>query len=870
VTKKLSNSGGVSILVRLILQQKNSHFSHRGMSDMGYKDLTRIVSIAAAAFAVTAPVAANAQQKYTFDIPAQDLGAALRQFAQTSRQQVTFNGALVRGKTTAGLNGSYTVDRGLSKLLRGTGLGVRKADRGVFVLTRLQASASAAFQPVTTEGTEAGSNEPVDAPVDIVVTAQKRSERLRDVPLPVTVLNTSLLAQTNQLRVQDYFSKIPGVSYQAGGLEGQESQAIIVIRGISTGGVGNAVVGNVIDDVPFGASASPSFAAVVPDIDPGDLERIEVLRGPQGTLYGASSMGGLLKFVTIDPSVEEVSGRIQTGLNTVRTGETGYSLRGSLNVPISDTLAVRASGFRLRDPGYIDNPLTGKNDVNRRDGKGGRAALLWQPSSDFSVRLSGLIQESFTAGSDVANLALGTRNDLQLSGIPGVNIYKQRIENYSAIATGNIGNIELKSITGSSYLKVVSAPDYTAPFLGGFFSDLATTFFGVSGVAVYGANTAKRFSQEVRASIPLQIFNLESTWLVGAMYNNEKADDSSDFQAVDPDNGEIVGTLLTNGLPSKYKETAFFSNLNLQITDQFDIQFGGRLAYIRQEGASVSRVGPLVRIFFDPNSDTFQTPTLKAKDNPFTYLISPRYKISPDVMVYARLASGYRPGGPNSNCGVMGVPCQYSHDTTTNYEVGTKGKVLDGALSFDLSIYRIDWSDIQLGLTVPTTVLGYTANAGTARSEGVELSLEGRPLPGLTLSGWVAYNDARLVKALPETAGDLANLPEGSRLPMSSRWSGSISFNHDFDVGQDVRARVGGSASYVDDRIGGLALAPLVYPSYVQADISAGIEYRTFRLDVYVNNVTDKRASLSGDPVSSSLVTYSRPRTLGFTVTKSF
>lgn len=833
----------------------------------GFSMIRMAMMLGIAPLALTAlPASAQAQRAVSVDIPAQSLSTAIRQVGRQTRTEIIFSAAIIGARRSPAVRGNLTASEALSRLLGGTGLTVRATSQGALIVE--QAAGNGVGGPDT--GNERSTADQFNGGEDIVVTAQKRSERLQDVPVPVTVVNTTQLAQTNQLRVQDYFSKIPGVSYQAGGLEGQESQAIIVIRGISTGGVGNAVVGNVVDDVPFGASASPSFAAVVPDIDPGDLERIEVLRGPQGTLYGASSMGGLLKFVTIDPSVGAVSGRIQAGVNTVRTGEMGYSLRGGINVPISDTIAVRASGFRLRDPGYVDNPLTGKNDVNRRDGKGGRVALLWQPNSEFSVRLSGLVQESFTAGADVANATLSTRNDLQLSGIPGVNIYKQRIENYSAIVTGKIGNVELKSITGSSYLKVVSAPDYTAPFLGGFFSDLATNFFGVSGVAVYATNTAKRFSQELRASIPLQIFGGESTWLIGALYDNEKIDDSGDFQAVNAQTGEIVGTLLANGLPSKYKETAFFSNLDLQITDEFDIQFGGRLAYIRQKGASVSREGPLVRIFFDPNSDTFQTPTLKAKDNPFTYLISPRYKISPDIMVYGRVASGYRPGGPNSNCGVMGVPCQYSHDTTTNYEIGTKGKILNGVLSFDLSIYRIDWSDIQLGLTVPTTVLGYSANAGTARSEGVELSLESRPIAGLTLAGWVAYNDARLVKALPATAGDLANLPEGSRLPMSSRWSGSVSINHEFDLGPDLRAHVGGSVSYVDDRIGGLVLAPLVYPSYVQADFSAGVEYRTFRFDVYVNNLTDKRASLSGDPVSSNLIVYSRPRTLGLTVTKNF
>lgn len=768
-----------------------------------------------------------------------------------------------------------SIDQALTRLLAGTGLTAVRTGGQTYSVIPLpeqgERKVAAKSSPANLPPADVSSAVVGDAAeADIIVTAQKRSERLQDVPLPVTVVDTKELAATNQLRVQDYFTKIPGLSYQAGGLAGQESQAIIVIRGITTGGVGNAVVGTVIDDVPFGASASPTFAAVVPDIDPGDLGQIEVLRGPQGTLYGASSMGGLLKFVTVDPSPSSVSGRLQLGLNTVRSGGWGKSIRGDLNVPLTGNLAVRGSGFRVQDPGYIDNPLTRVRDLNERNGKGGRLAMLWQPSDDFSIRLSALIQDSQTEGADVANAAISTRNDLQLSGIPGVNIYHQKIQSYSAIASGKVGDVELKSITGLSYLNVGSKVDYTAPFAGGFFSSLATAYFGVTGVVVPDVTSARRFSQEVRASAPLHLLGQESTWLLGVMYNDEKIKDAGDFQAVNASTGAFVGTLLTNSLPSTYKEVAVFSNLDLQFTDRFDIQFGGRLSHIKQEGASVLRRGPLVRVFFDPTKNVIQTPSLSAKDDPFTYLISPRYKLGRDAMVYARVASGYRPGGPNANCGVIGVPCQYGHDTTVNYEVGAKAKILDRALSFDLSVYRIDWNDIQLGLTVPATVLQYTANAGTARSQGVELALEAHPLSGTTLAGWVAYNDAKLVKALPSTAGGLASLPAGTRLPMSSRWSGNASLTQRFSLAKDIDGHFGGSVSYVGNRAGGLALAPILYPSYVQADLSAGLGYKAVRLDVYVNNVTDKRASLSGDPVTSTLIVYSRPRTVGMTITANF
>src|SRR5262249_40330211 len=154
----------------------------------------------------------------------------------------------------------------------------------------------------------------------------------------------------------DYYTSVPGLNLTTGGA----ADTVISIRGLTTSGttVVNPTVGIIVDDAPFGPTNAIGHASGVPEIDPGDLARIEVLRGPQGTLYGASSMGGLVKFVTIDPSTERLSGRIQTELNYVQnSGEMSYGVHGAVNVPLTDTLAVRASGFVRGNPGYIDNPI---------------------------------------------------------------------------------------------------------------------------------------------------------------------------------------------------------------------------------------------------------------------------------------------------------------------------------------------------------------------------------------------------------------------------------------------------------------------------------------------------------------------------------
>src|SRR5882762_9130997 len=225
---------------------------------------------------------------------------------------------------------------------------------------------------------------------EIIVTAQKRSERIQDVPVPVTSIDANQLVENNQVRFEDYYTSVPGLSFAP-----NNQNNYLAIRGIATGGFSNPTVGIVIDEVPFGASTALGGGQVVPDLDPGDLARVEVLRGPQGTLYGASSMGGLLKFVTVDPSTDALSGRVQVGFSDVHNGaQLGYNVRASVNVPINDTLAITASGFTRQDPGYIDNPVYHLDGVNETRVIGGRLAALWQPADVVSVKLSALYQDS--------------------------------------------------------------------------------------------------------------------------------------------------------------------------------------------------------------------------------------------------------------------------------------------------------------------------------------------------------------------------------------------------------------------------------------------------------------------------------------------
>ena len=250
----------------------------------------------------------------------------------------------------------------------------------------------------------------------------------------------------------------------------------------------------------------------------------------------------------------------------------------------------------------------------------------------------------------------------------------------------------------------------------------------------------------------------------------------------------------------------------------------------------------------------------------FTYLVTPRFKFSQDLMAYARFASGYRAGGPNTPG--PGVPLQFNPDTTKNYEVGLKGDVAHHTVTFDVSLYYIDWSDIQLPLTKGFN--SYTANGGRAESQGIEISGEWQPVAGTTFAAWVAPSEAELTQAFP--TGTSAYGVSGDRLPFSTRFSGHVSLNQDYPLSTRVSGSFGVAVGYVGDREGvftGTATRQ-VYPAYAKVDAHNGLKFDSWSLGAYVNNLTDRRGLLSGG-LGTTLpyaFNYIQPRTVGLTVAK--
>lgn len=689
---------------------------------------------------------------------------------------------------------------------------------------------------------------------EIVVTAQKREERLLDVPQSVSVISPESLQAVHADRIADYFTRIPSATF----VEAQAGQGRLVLRGINTGGVG-ASVATYVDETPYGSTTALANGAVLaPDIDPFDLQRIEVLRGPQGTLYGANSLGGLVKYVTVLPQTDALHFAAEAGFESVSQGNTGYSGRAAINLPVASTVAIRVSGFYRTDPSFIDDVLKG-SDVNDAETYGGRASILLQPTENFTLRGSIFVENLFSNGSnnydgDPVTLAptLGELKTRRVVSEP--NRVKYRI--YNITGEFDMGAVSLLSSSSLGTLDERLVSDAS-----GLYGPLLTSIFETPlGVAIVGHLEQRRFTQELRlASSGKQMFE----WTLGGYYSEERNQLDQSLDAVsDPDGGAVPGFdgLQLVGLGSRYKEVAGFASGTFHFSPKFDLTLGGRYSHNKQSVVQTGS-GPLA------GGDSSVSGT--SSENVFTYSIAPSFKPNANTTFYARVAKGYRPGGPNiiPPAAPTAVPRQFGSDTTTSYEVGVKAELLDRKLSVELSGFYIDWQNIQL--LVDVGGFGVNTNAGGARSKGIEFTATLTPVTGLTLNANGAYVEAELTSAGSPFSGGV----KGDRLPYSPKFSSTVSVEYGQPLSDSVEGTLGMSWRYTGDRDSGFdpASGQTRLPAYSQVDAHAGVTFNRFRLDAFVRNLTDSRGITNLGTAGSALdgaisVAVIRPRSFGLSL----
>jgi iron complex outermembrane recepter protein len=817
----------------------------------------------------------HATIKKTTNIAAQALGPALKEFAASRELQILYFTDTVRHLQTPGAVGEITTDEALTKILTGTGLTYRYLNDNTITIvpagqsnsnspspTRKEKSFWDRFRLAQTPDANASNNDSVTRQneagelkqlmlEEVVVTAQKRPERLIDTPQSVSVLSSETLSKLGATQFRDFATTVAGLTYTTSGAGSTQ----ISLRGTTVGLDVGPTVGIYVDDVPYGSSSSFAAASgLALDVGLFDIDRIEVLRGPQGTLYGASTMGGLLKYVNNRPDMDTFDLRTRLGVSGTQDGGINYDGAIAVNAPLlADKAALRASAFYSRDDGYVDNLTLNDEDINRADIYGARADLLLTPTDRLSIRLGAFLQNISRDGNAVADFSpAGAPLDGELDQRRSLNeSFDQRFRLVSATITYDFGPSTLTSI--SSYQTV------RAPWIVDF-----TSFFGLPGFSVVGYSndiSTDKFTQEVRLA---SNGSAQIEWLIGAFYTHETSGNEQAFILRDLAGAPLPNTFLTYSAPSQYEETAAFGDLTWRFTDKFDVTGGVRFAHNRQ-----SFTQNATGVF----SGALNTPTGRSDEDVFTYLGSARYHFTDRSIGYARYATGYRPGGPNfaltnPATGQPYGPESFEADRLKSYELGYKIETVDRRYGADMAIYYIDWNNIQLVSIVGG--FGFKTNApGGAEVQGAELSLTARPIDSLTLTGAFAYQDAKLSEA-----DTILSARKDERLPNVPHFTGAL--GADFELASSgLKPTIGATVRHVSDRRvsfdGSTSFPQYSLPAYTTADIRFGLTLSSTDIQLYAHNLFDERGQLSAvTNFGPPQVTILQPRTIGISASTRF
>jgi iron complex outermembrane receptor protein len=730
--------------------------------------------------------------------------------------------------------------------------------------TGAQAQQQAQGESQAAEQDQAARNPEVTTLETVLVTANKRVENIREVASSISVVGEAQLENLHATQLTDISAYVPGLQVTSSGTPGQTAISLRGIAPISPG----ANIGTYIDETPVGSSGfyqrQTAFAL---DLLPYDIARIEVLRGPQGTLYGAGAMGGLLKYVTVDPDPTRYEFRFGGGVSDVAGGsDPGWDVRLGANLPlVTDRLALRVGYARNALPGYIDNAGDGRQDINEGTQESVRAALLWQASEAVSLELSAMRQNIDSDDNALVALDPATLRPLfgDLTNITNLaEPFSKDIDFFAATLDWDLGWADF--VSASSYSKVATDQRSDGTFV---FGELPMLFGLPAGIAYLDLGLdLEKFTQELRLSSKA---SGRFEWQLGLFYTDEDADNSQilRLQTVDGTSYAGLDPLFVAALPSTFKETAIFANATYDVTDRFELGAGLRFARNEQAFTTIIEPGsPIVPPAADPGD---------SREDVFTWHLAPKFKLTDDAMLYARIATGYQPGGPNVT--LPNIPPTVDASRTTNYELGLKSEFANHRVQFDLALFRIDWKDIQVSAGVGGVT--FLTNGGKAVSQGAELSALFRPTERLQLGLNTAYTDATLSEDAPLVGGFRTGLKD-DRLPYIPEWSWSATADYSFPLRGSWDARVGAGLRWVGERESSLTETnPFAAPapkldSYPALDLNADASNGRWTLRAYVKNVTDERAYQAIGAVQSAVTGVTshllaapiQPRTVGIEV----
>ncbi|MBS0275515.1 MAG: TonB-dependent receptor [Proteobacteria bacterium] len=699
----------------------------------------------------------------------------------------------------------------------------------------------------------------------VVVTASRRSESVQNVGGSVTALSADDLAQMHANSFTDFASTIPSLSYASGGA----TTNLIAIRGITSGTEQKgSAVGVYLDDVPIGSSVQFGIGADAFNPSLFDLDRVEVLNGPQGTLYGANSLGGTIKYITAAPELGSYDLRAEVEGSDTAHGSYNDGLRLMANIPLGDSVALRIDGMQQFDSGYSQDPLHGRKNVGAGRVFGGRASLYAQITPDIDVRLTALSQQNNASGYNVVLKDFVTHKPIMGPYDQSYALAQpsdKSLDLYSAVADWNLHWATLTSV--SSYQKNDFQTD----------ADLTPVYdlFLATAAPLHLPThlTTKKFTQEVRLASP---DNKHFEWVVGGFFTREITRETIELLDGATSNGQLPpftgydlnapGKLILpfyGYLPSTYKEMAVFGDATYYVTDDFDVTLGVR--YSSQHQTYRAQIQTL--LFPAPFTLNYIPPVGSEKSNQSvaTYLFNPRWRINDNTMLYAKVSSGYRPGGPN----FVG-PATFAPDKLWNYELGQKSTLLDGRAIFNFDIYDLEWKNVQT--TANIGGINNLVNAGNARVQGAETTFSYRVLPQLTVGGSASYTDAHLTGLTANEKTYLGIYHKGARLPLSPKFNFALDGTYSFDMGNGYSGAFNVSDIYVGERNANFDVDPAgqaagagspLYKLKAYNTVNLNLAFflpRNVEIDAYVKNVFDVRGEVSANAFENQ---YFNPHFLG-------
>jgi iron complex outermembrane recepter protein len=722
---------------------------------------------------------------------------------------------------------------------------------------------------------------------EIIVTASKRDEKLHDVAMSVTALGADELTLRQATGFLDWAAQVPGLSLQTS----DPAFSRLILRGQNVGSVG-ATIATTVDDIPFfmsGAQADGAFFSA--NVDTYDLQRIEVLRGPQGTLYGAAAEGGIIKYVTNLPNLNKFEGDISVGGQTVDGGSTVGNVKGMINLPFWDNkAALRVSAVESQLPGWIDNPQLGASNINSGSSYSIRASLLVQPISDFTARVTVFEQHLRTTGnSDVqavgsaANPVAPPTNQFQQVG----NFVNNTALPYEEDNSLKYGALNLAYdfhwatlMSATSYGRFnlhFSQDESNANLAPGFtYGDFISGLYGQP--ALMQGNQVEyvhKFNQELRLSSDAgnTIFGQGFDWQVGAYFTHEQTSLTQPYQALDATDPATVLSPALGGaiIPGDYLEHSFFADVTYHFNTAFDLELGGRNTDVKQN----SQVNTFCCILYGPTTTNF--PAQFTAQNNTTWSVAPRWHINEDTLAYVRVATGFRPGGPNLPTPTLPNPPSFKSDSTKNYEIGFRTDLFDKKFSIDMDVFYIDWKNVQILSIVQTTSgpVGINGNSGSATSKGVEWNFEWRPLSGLSIGLLGSYTDAYLT-----ADATLLGAFSGDKLPYVPNVSSTLNVDYKWPAFADWSAFIGGSETYTGSRFTSFSPSITVVephtklPVYNTLQLHLGLDNGHYNAELYGNNLNNSKGitdfSATGGANQTGLVSFIQPRTIGVQVGYKF